>query len=611
MKEKRERAYWELMHKYHLAADAAACLFLIGLVFLFNYNIRLKGLYMDDLYLWSCYADRSPFRFIFDLGSTRFRFVFNALAYVIFTLVGPHVDWYLPVNMLLNGFLAFTIYGMGSKISGNRFAGLLCGICFAASRFSYYQINMVYGMMETFALWGAVGVLYFLYCFLEGEGDENNSFILANLLYFLTCFTHERYMALLPLLLLAPLMKKRFAKPLLPALLFGFILAIRYVAIGTLSPAGTGGTDVADTFTVAGAFRHAFMQVGYLFGINTGYSIFDGATWTETPAAIKGLVVAGIVLLLGLVVISVAAAVANKEKRGHILCQSLLFLVFIAMCIGCSSVTIRVETRWVYSSYAGALLFVAYLWRIVAGHQEFPEWGLKACGIFFLCFTLTRLPLELFNRANYDKLYYWDDQRRFNSLAEETYGVYGEELFEKRILFIGNQFELDDWTAETFFRSFHPDRILGGLTYEFVDSVRDFGLVTQDMVLISEDPKEKTYRNVTEFVRNSKFTRIRGCYEDGWMDENSEFVLTAGATGEITFNCYYPGELKGGEVGFVYRDGKEILRLDMQQNQMIYTLKVDPFEVLHLEIHHNFYTENAKEQRGEERLAMIVNITAP
>lgn len=610
MKEKKDRAYMELLQRYHLAADAAAGFFLIGLVFLINWNIQLKGLYMDDLYLWSCYADWPPFRFIFDLGSTRFRFVFNALAYVILGAVGPHVSWYLPVNLGLNGLLACSIYYMGFKVSGKRFAGLLCGICFAASRFSYYQINMVIGLMETFALWGAVSVLYFLFRYVNSEGEDNNGFILANLMYFLTCFTHERYMALLPLLLLAPLFKKRFAKELLPVLVFGMVLAIRYVAIGTLSPAGTGGTDVADTFSVQGALAHSFMQLGYLFGINTGYSIFDGVTWKDSALGIQVLVIAGVLLLAALLILFVAAVAVNKKQRGRRLCNTLLFLVFIAMCIGCSSVTIRVETRWVYSSYAGALLFAAYMWGVLAEEERLPAWAAVFGGIMFLGFTAVHLPVEIYNRANYNKLYYWEDQRRFNSLAEETYGVYGNELFEKRVIILGNQFELDDWTTETFFRSFHPDRILGGLTFEFADSARDFGLVTDNMVILAEDPKDKTYKNVTEFVRNYKFTRISGCYEDGWMDENSEFVLTAGKSGTITLSCYYPGELKGGETGFLYRDGKEILRLEMKQNQMIYTLHVDPYEVLHLELHNNFYTENAKEQRGEERMSMVVNITA-
>ena len=43
----------------------------------------------------------------------------------------------------------------------------------------------------------------------------------------------------------------------------------------------------------------------------------------------------------------------------------MLFLVFITLCIGSSSVTIRVEMRWVYVAYAAALLFFAYLSRVM------------------------------------------------------------------------------------------------------------------------------------------------------------------------------------------------------------------------------------------------------
>lgn len=65
----------------------------------------------------------------------------------------------------------------------------------------------------------------------------------------------------------------RFPKSLLFVItlfVFGAIQMIRLYTIGTLSPAGTGGTDVADTFKFTDAIGQALNQVGLVFGRNSG-----------------------------------------------------------------------------------------------------------------------------------------------------------------------------------------------------------------------------------------------------------------------------------------------------------------------------------------------------
>ena len=70
---------------------------------------------------------------------------------------------------------------------------------------AYYQIGQLYGMMETFALWGALGIFYGLYVYLNEEREWGLK--LSLILYFLTCFVHERYMVLIVVIFLALAMK--------------------------------------------------------------------------------------------------------------------------------------------------------------------------------------------------------------------------------------------------------------------------------------------------------------------------------------------------------------------------------------------------------------------
>lgn len=52
----------------------------------------------------------------------------------------------------------------------------------------------------------------------------------------------------------------------------------------------------------------------------------------------------------------------RKEKRAALWVNVLLFTGFIALNVASSSVTIRVELRWIYVSLAGALLFLAWMY---------------------------------------------------------------------------------------------------------------------------------------------------------------------------------------------------------------------------------------------------------
>ena len=85
---------------------------LLGLAFWVNRNVEIKGLYMDDLYLWSCFGEQSFFQYVFPIGSTRFRFLYYLAAWLEMAFVGSHVSWFVPINILINTMVAWTIYFM-------------------------------------------------------------------------------------------------------------------------------------------------------------------------------------------------------------------------------------------------------------------------------------------------------------------------------------------------------------------------------------------------------------------------------------------------------------------------------------------------------------------
>ena len=627
---------------------------LLGFGFWINRGVELKGLYMDDLYLWSCYGDQSFTEYVFPMGSSRFRFLFYLASWLELFFIGGHVEWMVPFNIILNVGIAYSIYRMAVSFSdGRKILSFAAGILYLSSRMAYYQIGQFYGLMESLALWAALGMLWFLYRYVNEK--KAGAFLAANVLYFVVSFIHERYMVLLPLLLLTVLLgfgkglgtenaaaepekksePERAAEPgrsrgrgqsrgaqgkkdaaaraeaadtessfrlpgilliLLPIVVFGVIQMIRLRTIGTLSPAGTGGTDVADTFQLTDAINQAISQVGFVFGRNSGPDYLCIEPFVDSPDGIRNLILAAEAVLGAGVLAAVLGMVRDREEIVCHLKNTILFLGFIALCIGSSSVTIRVEMRWVYVAYAAALLFFAYLSRVMG----------KA-GILVLLYGCLIFPVETYYRDNWDNLYLWAPQSQYNSLEEKTYGTYGDDIFDKEIYIIGKDFEISDFNAETFLKVYAKGKTKVP-KLQFIDSDMDLKEITDNMVILCEDPEHNVYNDVTEIVKRQRFDTPFGSYADGWIDENAKIVLTNGESSKLTLKCYYPGKLTGGETCKIKVNGRQMDDLVFTDNTMYYEIPAAPYQRFTLEFSCNFYVKGAQEHRGEENLAMVVKV---
>lgn len=621
----------ELGKRRKIAGHAADILFLILLsafAFYVNRDIVIKGLYMDDLYMWSCYGEQSLWEFAFPIGiSTRFRPVYWLATYLQMAIVGNHISWFVPFNIICNIAAAASIYYMIVKISRYRVLGLLSGVCYLASRFAYYQIGQALGLMETMALVMALWILYLMYRYInaphekteaqlvhEGEGLRTSAagkgsrslrirlaksgdwrFALGLCLYFLLVFTHERYLALLPVFYFAFFCRfLREEKPyrrafirenkrwlIAPAVLFAVIFVIRTLCIGSAIPAGTGGTEVTDTFNLREALSFAVSQVLYIFGVNAGPEHLNGLPWEQTPALIKSLTKVSLLTLFVICAMFALTQVLNlcsreKADRGRFwrsMQNVLLFLLFLAMCIGCSSITIRVEMRWIYVSYASALLFCAYMIGEIVDNYRVASAGCGKAGerrgasnrseassaqnadakalaaggmaaaapkavsaqaqasasdtVFsragngtadrlltppvvagvlctvFLIYTLLSVSCNVFYRQYFPKLYFWPDQLRMNSLAEETWEKYGKDIFGKDIYILGNSYGMSDFYKDTFFKTFDKDKKAEGTQVHFAETAADIpkeALRSGNLLVIEEVPEENAYQDVTQEV---------------------------------------------------------------------------------------------------------------
>ena len=535
------------------------CSFFLLMLFAFyvNRHIHIKALYMDDLYLFSFFREQDFFTFSFPIGeAVRFRPVYWALSYIEMVFVGNDPNRYWYFNVVLNGLLAcFLCYFSWVVSKGKKIVSLSLSLIFLSAHFAYYQIAQALGILETLALGFSLITLYFLYLQLNEEKHFLRNLIFSHIFFFLLVFTHERYIALLPLFYVPLFFRGRAGEakiltggkilPLAQAFLF---YAIRKFAIGSFIPKGTGGTEVTESFKLEEALQNAFTEVYYIFGFQKGPEHLNGIPWENVAENIRKLVYASIVVL-GIAVFlclifalirifktdksigestessigkstesgtgnhsvkATANNVANdatnksasnfKKEQKRVkparlrtfIGNNLLFLIFIAMCIGSSSVTIRVEMRWVYVSFAASLLYFSYL----LGVSRLPLGT-----IFCLAFICLRLPVEHYYRSYFPQIYFWEDQDRMNSLAEETIEKYGREgVLGKQVYILENKYKMSKFYGDTFFQVFDEDFSGHGTKIHFIKDLTRLPKEAnrENSLVLEEVPEERAYRDITE-----------------------------------------------------------------------------------------------------------------
>lgn len=503
---------------------ALVLLLLFGLFI--NRHLSIRALYGDDLYLWSFYGCEDFWSFTFPkVTKGNFRPFYWALSYLEFRLIGPHVHWYARFNVLLNVAIAWVIYFFSRRLSrlarmpqGMRIGqavGLLTGMLYLQSHFAAYQIAQVLGLLESLALLLALLTLWGLFDYMEGSGTR--AYLRACLCFFLVIFTHERFIALAPLFYLAVITQyqterrlcRRFARLrtvelLLPLLILAVFFGTRMVVAGEAIPVGTAGTKVQDTFSLAQALGFAFSQVAYIFGVNAGHAIFCGVSFGDSAHWVQGLIVLSWLCLLLMLVLYVRRAWRRGRITPRLIGENLLFICFIALCIGSSSITIRLETRWVYVSYTAALLYLSYmLGEIAKSGAVKPEAGravrtraatvqrasaasvsasgeraayrgmamVLAFSLLFMAYGAVMTPVEHYDRQHYPNIFFFFDQDRVNSLADCTIDAVGagEFLGKKQVYIYYNYYEMSDFYAEYFYKPFDPEKTGQGTEIHFIN----------------------------------------------------------------------------------------------------------------------------------------------
>ena len=304
----------KIEEKYEYLKDVLLSILLIGIAFVINAGMSIRGLYQDDLFMWSTRRGVGFFKYVFPDQTRKFRPVYWIVAWIYQGILKNNIYLIVPINIIIAAIIAIGVYFFAKEMAKSRGLAFALSAMFLISRFSYYNIGQFLGVMEAMALVFALLMLYFLYLYIKnGKGIY---FYYVCGFYFLNCFTHERFMVLLPMLIFAAIVGKRrkILNALISISLFVVITLIRLLALKSFMPEGTGGSKVSETFNIADFFHSMRIEILYLLGINTGPEHLNGINFHNVNTALKLVIIIGILAAFAFIIKFIYSIAVYSKK---------------------------------------------------------------------------------------------------------------------------------------------------------------------------------------------------------------------------------------------------------------------------------------------------------
>ena len=379
-------------------------------------------------------------------------------------------------------------------------------------------------------------------------------------------------------------------------------MLIRLSLFGNHVFEGTGGTDIQETFSFAQAFGFAVSQLLYLFGWNAGPEYLNGYEMGDYGNGLKAIIVCMDLCVVLMCVVVIIAVARNKERLCQVLKIGGLFFLFIAMCIASSSVTIRVEMRWIYVSFVAMLLLMAYLYAAVRESNKNLAIVMSiVIGVYGLCGSMSEFEL----RKGWNKLYYSEEKTMTDSLHDLTYGKHGNDFWYKKLIVIDREGadikQIRAW-LNTFCRG-NPADEMDIETYVNFRDLDVSSLSLNSMVLYKNYWDYSDYSNYYHTYVKDRVATITGFDKSGWIEQNAEFAVYTDENGTIVLNMYTdqnPNETWDERIVSVYADGELVCQTVMNEQQKEIVIPTAADSKVNFRIENGFVDENV-EINGKKR----------
>lgn len=563
-----------------------------------------RVLYADDLSTYQVFSnsDTTVIQKILDTGSNKTRFILNAVLLIFFKIVGTQyerIDILLQIENVLMGIcfyvIALEVEAMGKKKEKKlSFTPIMLTLMFMASRFSYYSYTEVLGIVENIAMLCAI---LFVLLLLKDDFKLGRNYWIANFIYVIAIFTHERYFVLAGVLISYLVMcmiinrknlfysKKAIAVAFILALMLPVIFfGIRFLFVGNRLLDGTGGTDIKSTFSILSFLKQCLYQILYLIGINCPNNAYlNGVDPRAVPFVIYILELCFLVVYIWILV-SFCRQKEIKVQKSKYIFKLFLFYLSIGALIVSSSVTIRVEMRWLYVSYA--LFLLSFMYMVTNLLIEYRT------QLYTICILLSATGIligESYYRGCWNNLYYWGTRELSASLIE-VLGADAKDIDNLVIVEDPSSPGLDEESI-----------IKICSTYDI--KIEKVTKVTNIYDGPSEGQTLLKPAGVNEYTELSPYTsniyNVSGWYEDGWIEPDTSIRIVNIGSNELNMTLLYPSEVLPEDIQpkiSVYNNGLFVADFIFTKEERVFDLKLEdlPLGTNTIEIISNFcYIENS------------------
>ena len=462
-------------------------------------GFHFHSLMGDDLYAWSYYSQHVSFHDLFLAASGgKYRPVVSAALYVLFHQFGADYQAWVTFSVGLNFLIVCLVFALVRRITrGDTLIAFLAAVLYITSRFSYYDVLQVNGVMEALCILFLVLILYVAVEFVQSD-SRWPGYALAGL-YLLITLTHERFIALFPFLGLLVLLRKGLrwrSKGVLAGLICVppvLNVVLKHAVFHTSFLMGTGGQALGcDPVSIV-----KFMAKGFanMFWVNWGPDYLSGITMSEVDPRARLLVILIVVTLAAVIVLAVVRVLRLKdrsERRTELKVFVLWLALFVPLLL-MASITIRQEYRWLYAPFVVCLVYFCYQFSRLPGRAV-----LKYAVLVVLC--VTAVGADSYFKQHENNVFFFYGENLADATYTATVGRYGTSM-SQMTMYVQKRPDIEWVLGGTLFLS--PYLGLSDQKIVWADDLKAIDLKTIDRsksLFFRMDPATGALDNVTSQI---------------------------------------------------------------------------------------------------------------
>ena len=315
-----------------------------------------------------------PLRALGQEGANRYRPILQLILALVIPIFGSNFLAYELLNLAVEILNAWLVFLIASRLSKNEIVAICATLIFAISRFSYYSVQQMFGLMEGLAI---VFLLLIVYdALVASQAHDDHRFNRLILWFGLLLFTDERFLAIFPFVLLCGFFYfrdysridwRRFRAFALAAVaLVAVNIAAKVLIFHSLFLQGAADQPIG--FAPGPIARQLWSGLLNTVGFNVGPDYLSARDVSEV--GLWGYALGLLTVALIAVVVAAYAWKARATQDPNTLRNVFLAAILYFPLLLSASITFRQEFRWLYAPFTVLLISLAGMAGALRANQR-------------------------------------------------------------------------------------------------------------------------------------------------------------------------------------------------------------------------------------------------